>query len=400
MRLAIVEYGCNFKETYQVLASGQASTYHSHSYIFELMQTLSQQLEVIYVCCCASPCEDTLLQPGLRSLNAGLDPYRQVDELIALLEAQDLTHVVIHFPHRQLFQWATRKKIRTLGILADSFDAPGWRTRLRNFQLARVLNHPQVDWIGNHGASACRSLKRIGVDPGKIVPFDWAHPTTPQGIPVKQLRPDGSWQLLYVGSVTESKGVGDAIAAVAELRRRQVPVQLDIVGHGELEQFQRQSEALQVTDLVTFVGKIPNDQVMLRMRQADIVLVPSHPAYPEGCPFTIFEALCARTPMVVSDHPVFRDNLVHRSNAMVFPAQNAIAFADCIQQLVGDPVLYRQLSEMADDTWERLQVPVSWGNLIERWVMGDAPWLSSHSLASGIYDRAKPVVPVAAPASA
>ena len=45
----------------------------------------------------------------------------------------------------------------------------------------------------------------------------------------------------------------------------------------------------------------------------------------EGLPLTIYEALAARTPIIASDHPMFRGALVHQENALVYPAGDAQA---------------------------------------------------------------------------
>ena len=121
------------------------------------------------------------------------------------------------------------------------------------------------------------------------------------------------------------------------------------------------------------------------MRRVDAVLVPSRPAYPEGLPLTIYEALCARTPIVASDHPMFAGHLVDRDSAMVFRAGDPRDFADAIQRVTDDPVAYRALSARSAATWRAMQLPVRWGDLIHRWLADtpeDRAWIAAHTLAS------------------
>jgi len=126
------------------------------------------------------------------------------------------------------------------------------------------------------------------------------------------------------------------------------------------------------------------------MRDADVVLIPSRHEYPEGLPLTIYEALAARTPIVASDHPMFRGALVHQRSALIFPAGESEALAAAIRRLGADRTLYAQLSANSSAAWEALQLPVTWGELIERWLSdepADREWLLEHRLNSGLYDR-------------
>jgi glycosyltransferase involved in cell wall biosynthesis len=121
------------------------------------------------------------------------------------------------------------------------------------------------------------------------------------------------------------------------------------------------------------------------MHQADIVLVPSQHHYVEGFPLVIQHALRSRTPLVVSNHPMFLDYLHHGSNAMIFPAGNASALASCVAELLTHPDLYTHLSTQSHNTWKQLRLPVKWADLIERWVQGtesDRQWLSDHRLTA------------------
>jgi glycosyltransferase involved in cell wall biosynthesis len=141
---------------------------------------------------------------------------------------------------------------------------------------------------------------------------------------------------------------------------------------------------------VEFAGIIPNEDVPAAMRTADAVVIPSRHEYPEGLPLTIYEALAARTPIIASDHPMFRGALTHEDSALIFPAGNAEALAGAIHRLGSDAELYARLSANSQAAWEALQLPVTWGAMIEHWLENspeDVKWLRDHSLASGIYDK-------------
>jgi glycosyltransferase involved in cell wall biosynthesis len=124
------------------------------------------------------------------------------------------------------------------------------------------------------------------------------------------------------------------------------------------------------------------------MREADVVVIPSRHEYPEGLPLTIYEALAARTPIIASDHPMFLGPLTHEQSAVIFPGANADALASAIRRLADDATLYAKLSANSKQAWQALQLPVSFGDLLEKWLSegpGDRDWLWEHRLSSGLY---------------
>jgi glycosyltransferase involved in cell wall biosynthesis len=188
--------------------------------------------------------------------------------------------------------------------------------------------------------------------------------------------------------VTKSKGVGEVLESIKQVKSKKLSLKLKIVGLGETEYFINQAKQLQIEDCVEFMGLLPNKTIVPLMREADIVLVPSRPEYPEGFPLTIYEGLCSRTPIIASDHPMFKNNLKNGINAMIFPAGNASALSACVEKLLSDPELYQSLSLASLDAWKQLQIPVKWAELINRWVYDsqeNRQWLFDHRLDSGRY---------------
>lgn len=196
--------------------------------------------------------------------------------------------------------------------------------------------------------------------------------------------------MVYVGSVSESKGVGDILESIAKLRAKKLSVSLKIAGQGETEYFFHKARKLQIEDCIEFLGLVSNNAVVHLMRKVDLVLIPSRHEYPEGFPMTIYEALCSRTPIVASDHPMFRNSLKHEINAMIFPAGNFTALSSCIEKLLSDPALYLSLSVASHDTWNQLQIPLKWAEVIQCWLSDsheNQQWLFDHRLSSGRYDH-------------
>lgn len=393
MRLLIIQYGGDYRETFYLVRNKGIETYNSQKYVVDTVTNISSQVdEVVLLCCNTKKTYNQEIEPGLRVIAAGIEPYMNSSKILEIIQAQKPTHLIIHFPMTDIFNWAIKHQVKMIGLFADCFLPISLKQRIRNYNQAKLFNHPQVDWVANHGLNACSSLEKIGVKPNKIIPWDWKYKMTPEVFDVKQLKPNlSSINLVYVGLINETKGVGDIITAVARLQHTQ-SINLKIAGSGNIEKFQHLAEELQISKQVEFLGLIPQKQVITLMRDADAVVIPSWHRYPEACPLTIYESLCAHTPIIASDHPMFHGNLIHRQNAMVFPERKPELLAQCIQELFDDSELYHQISLRSKASWENLQMPVKWGDLITNWLF-DSPanqkWLSNHSLSSGLYNQSK-----------
>jgi glycosyltransferase involved in cell wall biosynthesis len=126
--------------------------------------------------------------------------------------------------------------------------------------------------------------KNLGVDNVSLLPNFTASEHRP--LP----KPPQKNTLLFVGKLTEQKGVDVLINAVVRVRAIIPGVRLKIVGDGPEEQKLKQLAAsLQVSELITFTGNLSNAQVMKEIDDALCVVVPSK--YVENCSLVGIEAL-------------------------------------------------------------------------------------------------------------
>ena len=391
MRLLFVQYAGDYREAFQRFAAGGGETYYAQKYSVDAVTDIAKQIEEVTVLCCMTkePYNE-VLENGVRAIGAGFDKDIQINTLLKLIEEQKPTHLIVRTAKREIFRWAVSKKVRTMALFAESISQRGLRSKLRNYLLADLLNNKQVEWVAAYGLNSAVLFQQIGVKADKIIPWDFIVTETPDSSPPKSLqRYQKDWQLFYIGSMIEAKGVGDVLEALAKLRAKNFPVSLKIAGRDENEYFLNKARQLQIEDCVDFLGLVPNNTVLPLMKEADVVLVPSRHEYPEGFPLAITHSLCARTPIIASDHPMFLDNLKDGLSAMIFPAGNAGALSECIEKLLSNPELYWSLSFESKEAWERLQIPVKWAELINRWI-DDSPenkqWLFEHRLSSGQYN--------------
>jgi glycosyltransferase involved in cell wall biosynthesis len=389
MRLLILQYGGDYRKAVQNFAQGGSENYYAQKYTVDGIAELTRHLDEVSVfCCLTNESYNEVLENGVRAIGGGFQEEGVVDEekVIQLIKQQNPSHIVLYSPMRKVLKWAIKNRIKVLGLLAESIIANTWRDRWRAFRTAQLLNHAQVEWVGSYGLTSSQRLKSIGVNPNKIIPWDFLISSTPGSYTPKTL-PHASEhrQLLYVGSLSEAKGVGDLLNAIVSLRNNNVPVRLKIVGKDIKGLFAQLAERLNIADAVEFLGVIPNSEVVPLMRASDAVLVPSRHEFKEGFPLTIHHALCSRTPIVASDHPMFRGHLKHDVNAIIFPAQNVQVLASSLERLFTNPTLYSKLSQESYKTWYKLRLAVKWGDILNRWVFqsnDNDQWLYEHRLSA------------------
>jgi glycosyltransferase involved in cell wall biosynthesis len=389
MRIVFVQYG-DYGAAVRNFAQGGAETYAAQRYSVDFVAGLTRQAEQVSVICVDADPYSEQLSNGVRA--SGMRLYKQATEadLVAAVARERPTHLVSRSPIRPLIRWGGRNGVRTFPSFATSFPKGSWRTAVRYFQLARLLNSDRFPWIGNHAINSCRDLERIGVRTSKIVPWDWPPATTPDAFTAKRLDPGrNAIRLFYAGVIRETKGIGDCIAAIKLLREKGIDASLSVAGSGEVDLFRARAAECGVSGAVEFLGRIPHLRVVAMMHEHDVVVVPSQYGYPEGLPLTIYDAYCSRSPLVASDHPMFRGRVHDGQSALVFRAGNPVSLAERVEELLREPELYAQLSQASAAAWEKLQLPVKWGVLMTKWLENSPEanaWLASHSLASGRYD--------------
>jgi len=396
-KLLIVQYGGDFKEAYLNIGSGAPEFYANQRYSVEAVIRLKEYVgEVATLCCRSEGIYSEILEPGVRAIGVGAtlaDGYKDtIEKTITALASYQPDYVILRTPAVAILRWLRKKKIPASLILADSFHGTSLNDRIRYLRLAWECNNSNIKWIGNHGVGACLSLKKIGIKAAKIVPWDWPVSVDPSHFPAKKLQITGTPRLLYIGVISQAKGVTDCIEAVAHLRKLGREVVLDVYGKGNVEESKEFALQHGVADAVNFCGLLPNKEVIPRMASVDAVLVPSRRSYPEGFAKAINEALCSHSPLIVSDHPIFARVLKNRVNAMVFQSGSAISLARSVIELLDDPELYAHLSENSMTTWRSLQISMKWGNLLENIVLDtqDAQrQVSSSRLDSGQYNLAE-----------
>lgn len=378
MRVAIVQYGV-FHDRYEALRAGAPETYYAQRYSVDFVANLAERCDFLGVIgVLGEESGEIAVTDRLHSICIpAINGAPNAPKIIETLEKWRPDRVILQAPDRALLRWAIRNKVDTLPLLADSFEQKSIRRQVQAFLLGRLLNNPVFRAVGNHNVPSCLSLKRIGVSAGKIYPWDWPHELRPENHPVKA-PPNGPAKLVYVGSLASAKGVGDCIEAAHILKSEGVPFEMTLAGAGS---FTDEAQALiarhGLSGEVRLAGRLSHNEVIETLKAATLSMAPSWHIYPEGLPMTIYEALATRTPLALSDHPMFQLYFKETPAARMAPEQNPQALAAAIKALITDEAAYAAASEATGDLWNRVKCDLAWGMLIKAWLGEDGVSLES-----------------------
>jgi glycosyltransferase involved in cell wall biosynthesis len=164
--------------------------------------------------------------------------------------------------------------------------------------------------------------------------------------------PTDAGSILFTGRLLGWKGLSVLLHAMTFLPRSE---RLDITGSGQVDMWRRHAESLGLgSDRVRFLGVIPRTELLGRLRQASLVVVPS---YMESCPYSLIEAMALGKPIVASSVPGIQDMVSDGETALLVPPGDPKALASAIQRIVDDPSLGRKLgSAAAEQATERFSL--------------------------------------------
>ncbi len=370
-------------------ADGLRDRYRHHSYALDSLERVrADGARVSVIQMHSENAYDQQEDDGIRFVGLGVGSAAEAAlKIAAYLLAEQATHVMLRSPAVEVLRAMVALPVRSSVVLADSFPA-----RHRHFaryrRLGRELRHPQVDFVSNHHLNSSRQLVQVlGVDPGKVVPWDWPLDLVDVADSSAKRHPtETALRLCYAGSISETKGVWDVLEAVKILRQRGEDASVDIAGAGQVDRMQALVDHQGLHDHVTYRGRVGGDEILKMMQGSAFVCVPSHHSYPEGLPLTLYEAMASGTPIVASDHPMFRGVVRDGETGFVFRAGKPAGLASAVLHGWRNAQAYERVSATAARAYPTLGLTTLWGDIVYRWVRGeteDLAWLQSNSLMVG-----------------
>jgi len=159
-------------------------------------------------------------------------------------------------------------------------------------------------------------------------------------LPRRERVPGEARRVLFVGNLSERKGVSDLLEALAQPALAHVPLQLTLVGGGDIRSYAMQAERLGVDGKVRFHGWATQEQLAQLLAESDALVLPS---YDEGLPLAILEALAHGVPVVCTPVGEIPHMLAHRHSACFVEPGEPSSIARGLAQVLTDPQLRERL---------------------------------------------------------
>jgi glycosyltransferase involved in cell wall biosynthesis len=140
-------------------------------------------------------------------------------------------------------------------------------------------------------------------------------------------------RLLFVGKLSEQKGLHHLLEALARMRARP---SLEVVGAGRVDDVHLRSMAreLGLDDRITWRPLLPQAELAVLYREATALVIP---AVEEGLGLTAVEALLSETPVVAFASGGVTDAVVHEETGLLVRPGDAAALAAALDDLMTRP---------------------------------------------------------------
>jgi len=209
-----------------------------------------------------------------------------------------------------------------------------------------------------------------GVDTGHFYPIPADEAREFAGVPADKR------MLLFVGRVEPLKGIDSLLQAIAILRAHDGDLGLQLClaviggepgddGVDETDEMSRLHElrrALQLEDMVTFLGRRAQDTLPYYYSAAEVVVVPSH--Y-ESFGLVALEAMACGTPVVASETGGLAFLVRDGETGFHVPTADPEALAERLRQLLRDDLLRERLGRQAAEYAKRYAWPLMAEQIID-----------------------------------
>ncbi|MDG2274718.1 MAG: glycosyltransferase family 4 protein [Flavobacteriaceae bacterium] len=134
-------------------------------------------------------------------------------------------------------------------------------------------------------------------------------------------------QILSIGRDHWKKDYRSAILAMSILKKKKIPFHYTVVGVNKSEELLFLVNELNLTDSVTFLNSIPQEEVYEKMLESDLFLLPS---VEEGIANVCIEAMLSKLPVLSTDCGGMSELIVDSVTGFLIPTRSPKAIADKI----------------------------------------------------------------------
>lgn len=262
--------------------------------------------------------------------------------------------------------WAAARMGHELGVpavgtahRADVLDVPaqGAKARMRVAEAIQTLDAVVTvsRAIGDAADAIARPRRPItvvpnGADAQVFMPRDHAEARRRLGIP-----PEGP-VISYVGKLVPRKGVDTLVEAMGILAARSAEApRLVMAGIGGMrEPLEQRAAELGVADRITWLGKVPHDDVGWVMSAGDVFVLPS---LSEGLPTVVCEAMACGLPVVATAVDGTPEIVDDPATGLLVQPHDAGGLAAALARVLDHPDMARA---MAAEALRRSEAEYTW----------------------------------------
>jgi glycosyltransferase involved in cell wall biosynthesis len=276
--------------------------------------------------------------PGARGLFLGFAHFVESVLLARELRKRGIAHLHNHFAN----------SAATVGLLATKFLGIRWSFTMHGIS---ETDYPAGLMLGRkiEAADLVACVSYFGRAQGMrlVDPSNWDKMHVIRcGVPFERLPSKQTGErrtIVCVGRLSPEKGQTGLLRAFAQLRASHPDLTLRLVGDGpDRDALERLSDELNVTDAVTFAGRLPERDTLLEIARADLLVLPS---FMEGLPIVLMEAMALGVPVIASRVAGIPELVVDGKTGLLFAPSNWDELAQCIARLLGDKALCATLAQ-------------------------------------------------------
>lgn len=162
-------------------------------------------------------------------------------------------------------------------------------------------------------------------------------------------------KLLFVGSLTQRKGIADLFAVVKEFKNY---VELTLVGTKTNTCFALENALKEHS----WIESLPHNEILQLMRESDVLVFPS---LFEGFGLVITEAMSQGTPVITTERTAGPDLINHNQNGWLIEAGSTTALQGAIEKLILNKNLISENGREATETAKKRPWSVYGSDLAE-----------------------------------
>jgi glycosyltransferase involved in cell wall biosynthesis len=165
-------------------------------------------------------------------------------------------------------------------------------------------------------------------------------PLAPKGLP--RVIPERTRCFLYLGTLSKTRHLDFLIRVLRQVRERVPDAKLYFVGGGDDPSDEQllvaEAKRLQLLPAIEMVGKLPREQALQYVREADVCVSPFYPnpILNSASPTKLVEYMALGKAVVANDHPDQRMLIEGSGGGLCVPWEES-AFANAIAELICAP---------------------------------------------------------------